>query len=164
MISPFSASNMLYFMSSSWSHARSRELSFARHNVYLRLPKHDLFAISCLSYGNFVKLSPLSLLKKRQRVSKYVYFNNEAVLACLFSLVLKICFWLTTKVNSKMCPTPRQNGSQIFSSGTGADNKLFKMADVVCGFRVFLPSCCRALSGVRQLKTAAYLHKGNLFC
>ena len=100
---------------------------------------------------------------KRQRVSKYVYLNNEAVLACLFSLVLKICFWLTTKVNSKMCPTPRQNGSQIFSWGTGADNKIFKMADVVCGFRVFLPSCCRALSGVRQLKTAAYLHKGNLF-
>lgn len=32
-----------------------------------------------------------------------------------------------------------------------------------CRFRVFSPSCCRALSGVRQLKTAANLHKGNLF-
>ena len=37
LISPLSASNMLYFiMSSSRSLARSRGLSFARHNVYLR--------------------------------------------------------------------------------------------------------------------------------
>lgn len=89
-----------------------------------------------------------------------------------FCLVLKIRLCLTTKLNSKISPhsSPERKSWLLFGEGYGQQNfpwKLnFKMADVVirsCGFRVFLPSCCRAWSGVRQLKTTAKLHKGDLY-
>lgn len=64
--------------------------------------------------------------------------------------------------------SPERKSNLLLGDGCQLQNfpcfENFKMADVVirsCRFRVFSP--CRALSGVRQLKTAANLHKGNLF-
>ena len=124
----------------------------------------------------YSSLTPLSWLNKRQRISKYIYSDNEAFWACLFLFSSKNMLVADCQIKQQNFPhsSPERKLRLLFGDGYGQQNlpwslcgvENFKMADVVirsCGFRVFLPSCCRTWSGVRQLKTTANLHKGNLY-
>lgn len=115
--------------STSWVQGDDSRGHGARHTVFTRVTKTRPFR-NLVSF--MWQFRPLSPLKKRRRISKYVYLNDEAFLPCLF---LSCSGW--TKVNSR---APLFTRTEVKSS-LGGRVRITKFSEFQNGGRSLWVSC-----------------------